>query len=74
MLEYVNSAKHNICLVSIDFAGLTSRSIDIIQLINDNPSIKKIAIDMFVISNEIFLFDADSLKTDAKLLEYFNCI
>ncbi|KAG2228722.1 hypothetical protein INT48_007455, partial [Thamnidium elegans] len=72
MLEYLGSVDHDICLISIDFAGLTSRANDIIQLIEDNPSIKKIAIDTFTISDEVFLFDADSLKMDDKLLEYFN--
>lgn len=32
MLIYLKSIKHNVCLVSIDFAGLT-RTHDIIQLI-----------------------------------------
>ncbi|KAG1534264.1 hypothetical protein G6F49_013390 [Rhizopus delemar] len=73
MLEYLSSVDHDICLTSIDFAGLTSRTNDIIQLVEDNPSIKKIAIDTFAISNEVFLFDADSLKMDDKLLENFNC-
>ncbi|KAG0980959.1 hypothetical protein G6F29_007434 [Rhizopus arrhizus] len=66
MLEYLSSVDHDICLTSIDFAGLTSRTNDIIQLVEDNPSIKKIAIDTFAISNEVFLFDADSLKMDAE--------
>ncbi|KAG1040239.1 hypothetical protein G6F43_012332 [Rhizopus delemar] len=73
MLEYLSSVDHDICLTSIDFAGLASRTNDIIQLVEDNPSIKKIAIDTFAISNEVFLFDADSLKMDDKLLENFNC-
>ncbi|KAG0737159.1 hypothetical protein G6F57_013263 [Rhizopus arrhizus] len=66
MLEYLSSVDHDICLTSIDFAGLTSRTNDIIQLVEDNPSIKKIAIDTFAISNEVFLFDADSLKIRSK--------
>lgn len=73
MLEYLNSGDRKICLVSIDFASLTSRTNDIIKLIDDNPSIKKIAIDTFTIYNEVFLFDAHSLKTDDKLLQHFNC-
>lgn len=73
MLEHLNAVNHNICLVSIDFAGWTSRTNNIIQLIEDNPFIKKIAMDTFTVSKEVFLFDADSLKTDDKLLKHFNC-
>jgi hypothetical protein len=69
MLEYVKSVNHDICLVSTDFSGLTSRTHDIKHLIEDNPAIKKIAIEIFTVSNEVFLFD--SLKTDDKLLGYF---
>jgi hypothetical protein len=73
MLEYVGSADHDICLVTIDLAGLTSRATDVLQLVESNPSIKKIAIDTLAISNEGFIIDADSLKSDGEHLEYFNC-
>ncbi|EPB80987.1 hypothetical protein HMPREF1544_12320 [Mucor circinelloides 1006PhL] len=33
MLEYLSSVDHEICLTSIDFAGLTSTTNDIIQLV-----------------------------------------
>ncbi|KAI9267002.1 hypothetical protein BY458DRAFT_437561, partial [Sporodiniella umbellata] len=72
MLIYLKSIKHNVCLVSIDFAGLTTRTQDIIQLIETNPAIKKIAIETFTVANELFLFDTDSLKADTELLEKFN--
>ncbi|KAI9477916.1 MAG: hypothetical protein EXX96DRAFT_229960 [Benjaminiella poitrasii] len=67
MLEYFSSVDHDICLTSIDFAGLTSRTNDIIQLVEDNPSIKKVVIDTFAVSNKVFLFDADSLKMDCRI-------
>ncbi|CAO3693174.1 unnamed protein product [Rhizopus stolonifer] len=54
MLIYLKSIKHNICSVSIDFAGLTTRTHDIIQLIENNPAIKKIAIETFTVANELF--------------------
>ncbi|KAL0084564.1 hypothetical protein J3Q64DRAFT_1640227, partial [Phycomyces blakesleeanus] len=40
-LTYLKAVKHDVCLVSIDFPGLTSRTHDIIQLIETNPVIKK---------------------------------
>ncbi|KAI8093995.1 hypothetical protein BDF21DRAFT_407690 [Thamnidium elegans] len=73
MLVYLKSVKHDVCLVSVDFAGLTTRTHDIVQLIETNPAIKKIAIETFTVANELFLFDSESLTTDAELLEKFNC-
>lgn len=73
MLEYSSSVNHDICLGSIVFAKLTSRTNGITRFIEDIPPIKTIAIDTFTIPNEVFLLDADSLVTDSKLLEYFNC-
>lgn len=78
MLIYLNPVDHDICLVFIDFAELTSRTSDIIILIEDNLFIKKIAIDTFTVSSKVFvclfvcLFNADRLKTDDELLEHFN--
>lgn len=73
MLEYFGSVDHPICLVSIDFAGLTSRANDIVELVKNNPSVKEIVVDTFTISNEIFLIDSSNLKANEKLLENFNC-
>ncbi|KAI9252140.1 hypothetical protein BY458DRAFT_422315, partial [Sporodiniella umbellata] len=73
MLVYLKSVKHNVCLVSIDFAGLTTRAHDSVQLIETSPAIKKIVIETFTAANELFLFDAESLTMDTELLEKFNC-
>jgi hypothetical protein len=35
LLEYISSCDHDICLVSIDFAGLTTRSVDLVNLIEN---------------------------------------
>ncbi|KAI9257698.1 hypothetical protein BY458DRAFT_421394, partial [Sporodiniella umbellata] len=61
LLEYVNTCDHDICLISIDFAGLTTRSDDLMKLIEGNPAIKKIAIETFAINSELFIFDAQNL-------------
>ncbi|KAI9027236.1 hypothetical protein CLU79DRAFT_30929 [Phycomyces nitens] len=44
MLHYLQSAQHEICLVSIDYAGVTSRSQELEKkrLIENNDGIKKI--------------------------------
>ncbi|KAI9476036.1 MAG: hypothetical protein EXX96DRAFT_485709 [Benjaminiella poitrasii] len=41
MLEYFGSVNHDICLVTIDFAGLTSRTSDIVQLIEKTHPLRQ---------------------------------
>ncbi|KAG2211419.1 hypothetical protein INT45_000009 [Circinella minor] len=52
---------NDICLVIIDFSGITTRSEDIVDLIESNPSLKKIAVDTFAQSNNLFTFDTEKL-------------
>lgn len=73
MLHYLQSSQHDICLVSIDYAGLTSRPQELKKLIENNDRIKKIAIDTFALDNEIRLFDAELLASDSNLLNNFDC-
>lgn len=56
LLTYLKSSDHDICLVSIDFAGLTTRGQDVINLIDANPSSKKLPSKLFHLAmNCIFL-------------------
>lgn len=72
LLEYINSCGHDICLILIGFSGLTTRNIDLVNLIEDNPAIKKIAIETFAMNNEVFIFDAQSLQNDKRILDRFD--
>ncbi|KAI9011869.1 hypothetical protein CLU79DRAFT_771653 [Phycomyces nitens] len=73
MLKYLQSVKHDVCLVSLDFSGLSSRSHHVKDLLDKNHSIKKITIETFAVSNEVFIYDSDTLLSDIKLLENFDC-
>ncbi|KAI9359143.1 hypothetical protein BD770DRAFT_320275, partial [Pilaira anomala] len=55
MLEYLQCINHNICLASIDFAGICSRSYLVKDLLEEFSVIKKIAIETFISDNEIHL-------------------
>ncbi|KAG2216305.1 hypothetical protein INT45_011237 [Circinella minor] len=72
LLAYIHSVDHNICLVTIDFGGITRRSEDIIDLVEANPSLKKIAVDTFAQSNDVFIFDTEKLIEDNALLQKFD--
>lgn len=41
MLHHVQATKHDLCLVSIDFAGLTTNLLDLKNLLSQNPRIQK---------------------------------
>lgn len=73
MLEYLHSIDHNICLASIDFAGISSRSHLVKDLLEECPVIKKMAIKTFTSDNEILLLDSQPLLSDNQLLEKFDC-
>lgn len=47
MISYVGSIEENICLVVLDFAGLSTRPLDIKEFLISNDKITKVAIDMF---------------------------
>lgn len=62
-LEYVKASNHSICLISIDFYGITTISSDLVQLIENSTAIKKIAIETFAIDNEVYLLTIKELYT-----------
>lgn len=72
LLTYLKSVSHDVCLVAIDFAGITTRSEDIIKLVETNPSLKKIAIETFAQCNEVFIFNTEKLVEDNDLLQKFE--
>ncbi|RCI02517.1 hypothetical protein CU098_012531, partial [Rhizopus stolonifer] len=72
-INYLNASKHSICLAVLDFGGLSSRSHHVQESLEDYPAIKTVAVDTFMISNELFIYNTSDLKANANLLEKFNC-
>ncbi|KAI9270204.1 hypothetical protein EDC94DRAFT_633291 [Helicostylum pulchrum] len=56
-----------------DFAGLSGRSHHVQELLKDYPEIKKVAVDTFMFSDELFIYDTCGLKANINLLEKFDC-
>lgn len=73
MLKYLYSIDHNICLGSIDFSGLSSGSHITKELLEENSRIKKVLIETFTLSNEVFICNSEQLLSNTELLEKFNC-
>ncbi|KAI9473611.1 MAG: hypothetical protein EXX96DRAFT_488435, partial [Benjaminiella poitrasii] len=78
LLVYFKSVRHIVCLVTIDFGGITTRSEDIINLVEANPFLKKIAVETFAQCNEVFIFDTEKLIKEKNIFEKFenrkNCL
>ncbi|ORE10644.1 hypothetical protein BCV72DRAFT_199259 [Rhizopus microsporus var. microsporus] len=72
LLEYLNACDHDICLISIDFASLTTRSGDLLKLIEDNLAIKKIATETLTVNNGLFIIDVQDLKENQRMLNRFD--
>ncbi|KAI8080683.1 uncharacterized protein B0P05DRAFT_453941, partial [Gilbertella persicaria] len=53
LLVSLKPVDHGIFLSSIDFAGLTTRSSNLLRLIEDNHAIMRIEIKTFAINNEL---------------------
>jgi hypothetical protein len=61
LLAYLKSVRHVVCLAIIDFAGIITRSEDIVNLVEANSSLIKIAIEIFALCDGVFIFDAKKL-------------
>ncbi|KAG2201034.1 hypothetical protein INT47_006578 [Mucor saturninus] len=72
LLSYVNIAK-KICLVGVDFGGITTNCDDLRNLLSQNKSIKKIVIDRSPFGKSINIYDRDQMLDGSQDISEFNC-
>ncbi|KAI9301128.1 hypothetical protein BJ944DRAFT_11032 [Cunninghamella echinulata] len=72
LLSYIRIAK-KVCLVAIDFAGITTNIADLRNFVRDNDSVKKILIDSTPYGKYINIYDRDQLLDSSQELNEFNC-
>lgn len=75
-IKYLQCTNHKVCLVSIDFPGLSSRSHQVKKLLEKKKkktSIQYVAVGTFAVSNKAFIYDSEALLSNTKLLEKFEC-
>ncbi|KAG2218961.1 hypothetical protein INT45_008385 [Circinella minor] len=65
--------KPKICLVVLDFAGLTTNILDLNEFLKNNEQIKKIMVDMLPISNKVHVYDRSELVENQEKLTLFDC-
>ncbi|KAI9489341.1 hypothetical protein BDB00DRAFT_770812, partial [Zychaea mexicana] len=62
----------NVCLVVVDYAGLSTNVPDLYDFIRKHQNLQKIIVDHLPYENDVKVFDREELL-DIKSLEVFNC-
>ncbi|ORX52022.1 hypothetical protein DM01DRAFT_1337010 [Hesseltinella vesiculosa] len=71
-LQFI-AEKSKICLVALDYAGLTTNTADLKQFLRNNEQIKKIIVDRLPISNEAHVYESSELIEEQEILKLFDC-
>ncbi|KAI8050749.1 hypothetical protein BDF21DRAFT_180554 [Thamnidium elegans] len=71
MLMYTSSME-KVCIVAIDFAGLTTNCEDLKVFLKNNPNIKKLMIDRFSSCDASHIYDTQELLNDSDKIKVFN--
>ncbi|KAI8095814.1 hypothetical protein BDF21DRAFT_374229 [Thamnidium elegans] len=72
LLTYIRT-RDKVCIVVIDFAGLTTNSKDLEQFLRNNPNIVKLIVDKLPHTNSIHVYNSDELLNDQNKLQEFKC-
>ncbi|KAI8092033.1 hypothetical protein BDF21DRAFT_153717 [Thamnidium elegans] len=72
MLVYISSMER-VCIVTIDFAGLTTNCEDLKVFLKNNPNIKKLIIDKLASCDASHVYDTQELLNDSDKIKVFDC-
>ncbi|KAG2201915.1 hypothetical protein INT46_001574 [Mucor plumbeus] len=72
LLAYIYT-KEKICIVAIDFAGLTMNCEDLELFLKNHRNIVKLIIDKLPYSNSIHVYNSDELLNNPNKLQGFKC-
>ncbi|KAI8140465.1 hypothetical protein BJV82DRAFT_219014 [Fennellomyces sp. T-0311] len=73
LIGYLSHTERDICLVVLDFAGLSVDPSDMCEFICKFPVIKKIVIDLIPSTGHVRVLDTAMLKSSSSELEMFCC-
>ncbi|KAI8067027.1 uncharacterized protein B0P05DRAFT_208143 [Gilbertella persicaria] len=73
MISYINSSVTDICLVAIDFAGLSTNVGDLQNFFNTHKKLKTVLIDKLIYDNEFHEFKREAVLSDPTILSSFDC-
>ncbi|KAI9362851.1 hypothetical protein BD770DRAFT_315866 [Pilaira anomala] len=63
MINFISSSKQKVCIVIIDYAGLSTDPVNIQQFIMDNDAIEKIIIDCFPYTCDAIEFERSHISS-----------
>ncbi|KAI7905104.1 uncharacterized protein BX663DRAFT_501741 [Cokeromyces recurvatus] len=71
MLHLITN-RHKVCLVTCDYAGLTTNNTDLQAVLTHNVNIEKIAVDLYYYDNRFDMLDRNDLLKDPSMLSQFG--
>ncbi|KAG0169905.1 hypothetical protein DFQ28_004069, partial [Apophysomyces sp. BC1034] len=72
MLAYITNTD-KVCLVGLDYAGLSTNCNDLYEFLTQHPNLKKIIIDNIPTDNIIHVYECSNLLNEPETLEKFEC-
>ncbi|KAI9020694.1 hypothetical protein CLU79DRAFT_755070 [Phycomyces nitens] len=73
MLNHINTVDTDVCLIVINFAGLSRDCEDIRSFFRSHPRLRKILIDLLSVNNTVKSFTKEDILGNHKFMEYFQC-
>ncbi|KAI8063942.1 hypothetical protein BDF21DRAFT_388890 [Thamnidium elegans] len=73
MMNHIKTSKQAICLIVIDFAGLSSDCEDIKSFVRSHRKLKTIVIDSLPVNNTVKMFTRQDILHDNQFTKYFQC-
>lgn len=71
LISYLGIA-NKVCLVAVDFAGITATVNDLKNFVRETTSIKKVVIDLSPFGKSIKVYDRHQILANQKKLNEFN--
>ncbi|KAG0752828.1 hypothetical protein G6F26_012933 [Rhizopus arrhizus] len=73
MIEFIKKSDKKVCLVAIDFAGLTTNCSDLQSFVSEHEQLEKIIIDNLPWENEVTIIDRKEIEKNEEVLQVFDC-
>ncbi|ORY99362.1 hypothetical protein BCR43DRAFT_436901, partial [Syncephalastrum racemosum] len=63
----------DICLVALDYAGLSADSDKIEEFLRKFPNVKKLVVDLLPSTGRVHILDSKDILSSPQQLDAFNC-
>ncbi|KAI7889254.1 uncharacterized protein EV154DRAFT_544570 [Mucor mucedo] len=73
MIDFISSSKRKVCMVIIDYAGLSTDPVNIQEFIRNNDAMEKLIVDCFPYTCDAVEFERCCVLNDISTLSAFNC-